>query len=212
MTNHAKFLIVIATALVVTGCAGKFRSDVSSWHRLQQPSGETFVVVAKDEAKRGSLEFAQYSGFVAEQLRMIGYRPVAQGATPDLVVRVDYGIGDPRTDIRSYNYGGFRGGYYGYHHWGHFRPYSRFGYPGYGYGGTDIRSYPVYTRRLEMEIAAANNPDVNLFESRVMSEGRSNRLEEVMPLMVQSMFQDFPGPSGTTREVTIDLEESSSRY
>ena len=63
-----------------------------------------------------------------------------------------------------------------------------------------------------MEISAANNPGVNLFESRVISEGRSNRLEEVMPLMVDAMFQEFPGPSGVTREVTIDLEDGPSRY
>ena len=210
MANKAKILLVVAAALAIAGCAGKFRSDVSSWHRLQQPSGETFVVLAKDQAKQGGLEFAQYSGLVAEQLRLIGYRPVAPGGQPDLIVRVNYSIGDPRTEIRSYNYGSFHG-HYGRH-------FSRgfYGHPyygrGFGHGGSDIRSYPLYSRRLEMEIAAAVNPDVNLFESRVISEGRSNRLEEVMPLMVESMFQDFPGPSGITREVTIDLEEGSSRY
>ncbi|MFN3230781.1 MAG: DUF4136 domain-containing protein [Alphaproteobacteria bacterium] len=208
MANKAKLLLILAASIAITGCAGKFRSDVSSWHRLQQPSGETFAIVAGDESKRGGLEFAQYSGLVAEKLRMIGYRPVQQGAAPDLIVRVDYGIGDPRTQIRSYGYGG---PFYGYSHWGHFRRPYGYGYP-YAHGGTDIRSYPLYMRRLEMEIAAANNPDVNLFESRVMSEGRSNRLEEVMPLLVESMFQDFPGPSGVTREVTIDLEDGTSRY
>ena len=48
----------------------------------------------------------------------------------------------------------------------------------------------------------------------MVSDGRSNRLEEVMPLIVRSAFTDFPGPSGVTREVTIDLdkEHSASRY
>ena len=207
-----KFFIGVLALLMVSGCAGKFRSDVSSWHRLQQPSGETFVVTAKDPMKAGSLEFAAYAGMMAEELRKLGYRPVERGGKPDLIVRVDYGVSDGRTEVRSYNYGGYGG--WGPYGWGHYGHYSRFGYWGspYGPGYSDIRSYPVYNRKLEMEIAAAGNPNANIFESRVMSEGRSNRLEEVMPLLVESMFQEFPGPSGVTRRVTIDLENSTRSY
>lgn len=210
MANTSKILIAALALLMVSGCAGQFRSDVSNWHRLQQPSGESFVIAAKDPMKAGSLEFAAYASMVGEELRKLGYRPAAQGVTPDLIVRVDYGISDGRTEIRSYGYSGF-GPYGDFGYYGGFRHRSRFSHYGYGYGGSynDIRSYPVYNRQLEMEIAAANNPEANLFESRVMSEGRSNRLEEVMPLLVESMFQEFPGPSGVTRRVTIDLEPKS---
>lgn len=211
MANTPKVLIAAVALLMVAGCASQFRSDVSSWHRLQPPSGETFTIVAKDPMKAGSLEFAAYAGLVSQGLQRMGYRPAQRGTQSDLIVRVDYGLSDARTAIRSYG-GGYRGwGPYGPYGWPYYG-YSRFGYGGYGYGGPDIRSYPVYNRELKMEIASAQNPGINLFETRVMSEGRSNRLEEVMPLLVESMFKDFPGPSGVTREVTIDLDENSGSY
>lgn len=210
MANKKTALILIVSALFLTGCAGSFRSDVSSFHRLQQPSGESIAIVPKDPDKKGSIEFAQYASMVGEELWKLGYKPVSSGKTPDLIVRVDYGIDDTRTAVRSYGYDYGYGGY-GYGHFGHHGHFGHYGYPGYGYGGgPDIRSYPVYTRRLEMEIAGAKAPEANLFESKVISEGRSNRLHEVMPLMVQSMFSEFPGPSGVTREVKIDLEQRGS--
>ncbi|MEN3952177.1 DUF4136 domain-containing protein [Iodidimonas sp. SYSU 1G8] len=210
MANTSKIIVALAAVLMLAGCASKFRSDVSSWHRLPAPSGETFVIDAKDPRKQGSLEFAQYASLVAAQLERVGYRSAARGGQPDLIVRLDYGLDGAREKVRSSG-GGLYGGYYGYHRpfWG---PY------GWGYGGfddyPDVRSYTVYQRKLEMEIADARNPGQNLYETRVVSDGRSNRLEEVMPLMVRTLFEEFPGPSGVTREISIDLDKApaSSRY
>jgi hypothetical protein len=209
MANTSRLIVVLVAALALAGCATKFRSDVSSWHRLPPPSGETFVVDAKDPRKQGSLEFAQYAGLVAAELQRVGYRPAARGAQPDLIVRLDYDVGGAREKVRSYGTG-FYGGYYGYH-----RPWwGPWGYGGYGYDYPEVRSYTVYSRRLELEIADARNPGQNLYETRLISDGRSNRLEEVMPLMVRALFQEFPGPSGVTRQVSIDLDEppAASRY
>ena len=116
-----------------------------------------------------------------------------------------------RIDGQLADTGFYGGGYFGYHRpsWGPWGGYG-FGYDDY----PDVRSYTVYQRRLELEIAAADNPGQNLYESRVVSDGRSNRLEEVMPLMVRTLFTDFPGPSGVTREISIDLDKAppASRY
>ncbi len=211
MATSSRLLIVLVAALALAGCASKFRSDVSSWHRLPPPSGETFVIDAKDPRKQGSLEFQQYSSLVAAELQRVGYRPAARGAQPTLIVRFDYGLDGAREKVRSTDTGFYGGGYFGYHRpsWGPWGGYG-FGYDDY----PDVRSYTVYQRRLELEIAAADNPGQNLYESRVVSDGRSNRLEEVMPLMVRTLFTDFPGPSGVTREISIDLDKAppASRY
>lgn len=209
MANLRTAIIALTSVLLVAGCTSKFRSDVASFHRLQAPSGESVQIVAKDPSKRGSIEFSQYASIVGEELWKLGYRPVGVDQQPDLIVRVDYRVGEARAQIRSYGgYGGYGYGHYGYghfgSHFGHYGPYG-YGYPGY----SDIRSYTIYDRVLEMEIAKSQNPDINIFESRVISEGRSNRLTEVMPLLVQSMFQEFPGPSGVTRQVSIELDKNS---
>lgn len=205
MANPSRLIVALAAVLMLAGCASKFRTDVASWHRLPPPSGETFVIEARDPRKQGSLEFQQYAGLVAAELQRVGYRPAARGAQPNLVVRFDYGLDGAREKVRSYG-GGFYGGYFGYH-----RPYWGGWGGGYGFGYDDypdVRSVTVYQRRLELEIADAGNPGQNLFETRVVSDGRSNRLEQVMPLMVRSLFTDFPGPSGVTREVTIDMDKA----
>ena len=210
MATTSRLFIVLVAAFALAGCASKFRTDVSSWHRLPAPSGESFVVDAKDPRKAGSLEFAQYAGLVAAELQRVGYRPAARVQQADLVVRFDYGLDGAREKVRSYGGTGFYGGgYYGYHRpwWG---PWGGYGFDDY----PDVRSYTVYQRRLELEIAAAGNPGQNLYETRVVSDGRSNRLEEVMPLMVRALFTEFPGPSGVTRRVTIDMDKApaASRY
>ena len=206
MGNLRTAIITLTSVVLVAGCTGKFRSDVASFHRLQAPSGELVQIVAKDSGKRGSIEFSQYASIVGEQLWRLGYQPVGVDQKPDLVVRVDYRVGEARAQIRSYGgYGPYGHGFgrFGFSH-GFYGPY------GYGYSHRqDIRSYTIYDRFLEMEIAKSDNPDINIFESRVISEGRSNRLTELMPLLVRSMFQEFPGPSGVTREVSIELDKGS---
>lgn len=195
MRKQIGTMIAMAVALLIAGCASSFQSDVARFHQLPRPSGESFVIVPKDDNKRGSLEFAQYSAQIAQGLTAQGYQQAAQGATPDLIVRVDYGIDDGRTAIRSYS-----SGFYG----GHPYYYSPWGWGPPGFYDRDIRSYVVYARRLEMDIEKPGGE--RLFEGRVISEGRDNRLPEVMPYMIEALFQDFPGRSGMTQHVKIPTD------
>ena len=48
-----KFMVAIMV-VGLAGCASSFKSDVSSWHQLPRPSGESFVIIAKDEAKQAT--------------------------------------------------------------------------------------------------------------------------------------------------------------
>ena len=189
-------VLVLVTGL--GGCASKFKSDVSSWHQLPRPNGESFVIIAKDPGKSGSIEFSHYAEYLSQSLMRVGYHPARSNETPNLVVRMDYGMSHPRSDVRSTGVQ-LGVGYHGYHPWG---------YGPYGYGGTfdgpDIRTIPLYNRFFMMEIAPAREGAENIYESKVISEGRDNRLEIVVPLLIDSLFQDFPGPSGVTRDVVLE--------
>jgi hypothetical protein len=88
-------------------------------------------------------------------------------------------------------------------------------------GGSDTaqyqRSLTVQIDRLapgsnDRPAAAAPSPGqssggTRIFEARAISEGESASLAPVMRAMVQAIFQDFPGPSGTTRVVRLPLEQ-----
>jgi len=48
-------------------------------------------------------------------------------------------------------------------------------------------------------------PNTVVFEGRVESVGRDKRLPEVMPYLVEALFTDFPGESGVTREIKVEV-------
>lgn len=197
---YKKAVIILVLGLFVSACASHIRSDVSRFHRLPPPSGETFLIVPKDDAKKGGLEFGQYAGLIRARLMDVGYTPVTEG-TPDLVVRVEYAISDGEERVRTRP--GLGLGYgYAFHHY-HY-PY----WPGWDYYSPEVYSYAVFTRKLEMDIVRADGEV--LFEGRSLSVGRDNRLQAIMPYLVQAMFTNFPGESGVTNVVKIELPGGDS--
>ncbi|MCH8861821.1 MAG: DUF4136 domain-containing protein [Proteobacteria bacterium] len=200
--------VITLLGLILASCSNSIRSDVARFHNLPAPSGESFLIVAKDEAKDGGLEFAQYAGLIRARLMDAGYQPVTEG-TPQLVVEVDYRISDGEEKIRSrpgygygYGYGGYGYGHYGFHHF-HHSSYLYGGYGGYGGYSSGVYSVTVYSRVLEMDIIRADGE--KLFEGHALSIGRDNRMPEIMPYLVQAMFTNFPGESGVTKLVEIEI-------
>ncbi|HEC01581.1 MAG TPA: DUF4136 domain-containing protein [Sphingomonadales bacterium] len=208
--------MIIGIVGLVSACNSTFRSNVSRFHELPPPKGETVVIVPSDPAKNTSLEFASYANMVGSYLARQGYRP-AGDKKADLIVELDYSVDDGKVMVRSYNFGygyGYGYGYghyfpYGYfgHYGGFYYPYYGFGYGYSGFGDRDVRSYVNYTRKLSMTIRPNGEGKKNLFEGTVESTGRSNNLAKLMPHMVQALFTNFPGVSGTTDKIVIELDK-----
>lgn len=195
-------IVVVGLGLFAAACTQSFKSDVARFHKLPEPTGETFLIVAKDENKKGGIEFSQYAGLVRARLMDVGYRAVTEGE-PDLVVRMDYNMSDGDERIRSRPGIGYGVGYgYAFHHYSH--PF----WPGYGFYSSDTYSVTVYTRKLEMDILRADGEV--LFEGKAISVGRDNRMPEIMPYLVQAMFANFPGESGVTKVVKIETPGGGS--
>ena len=223
------YFAIILMALLLGACASSVRTDVTRFHDLALPAGETFIVIAKTEDKKGSLELQNYARLVSQYLRTEGFTP-AGATTPDVVVKIDFSISPPMTETRpSYRspyYGGLGYSYwgYGYGHRGHYGygypiyyyPYgyhhgfgSAFGYH-HGYGGAfgsyyRSYSYTVYDRVFEMVIE--RNAGEKLFEGIANSIGRDKELVKIMPVLVEAMFREFPGQSGTTERYRIKLAD-----
>lgn len=202
MKGPTKVLIAIFGVVTVAGCANQITSDVTRFHTLGAPAGETVLIVPMDEEKQGSLEFRDYAQLIGDRLGSLGYRPAQSGTTPDLLVKVDYEVDEGRAQQRygGYGYGGY-GHYYG--HFGH-HGYGHHGYGGYGYGGYGGYVYTVYTRKLEINIVRQGSSET-IFEGVVDSVGRNKRLNEVMFYLVQAMFDGFPGEHGVTHRVTVEI-------
>lgn len=204
----------------LAACATPFKADVSRFQsQLPAPAGQTFAVVSDDPKLAGGLEFALYADEVEEEMTRLGYTE-ATPETANLLVRFDYGVDKGRERIRSTGVGRYDPFYepwYGYSA----RPFyrSRLGYGrawGYGYydpffdRSPEITSYTVYTSGIDVKIDRTADGE-RLFEGKAEAMSTSNRLQYLVPNLVEAMFTDFPGNSGETVRISIAPEKTTVR-
>jgi hypothetical protein len=232
LDRTARSLKLAAVPLLLAGlaaCASPFRADVSRFEsRLPAPQGQTFAVVAEDPALAGGLEFSLYADHVEAEMRELGYTEASSPENADLLVRFDYGVDNGRERIRStgfsdpfyrpwYGFGGYRPviyrGYGGGARVGYV-PYSAWSYgwhdPFFSSYRGGIDSYTVYTSGIELKIDDRATGE-RLFEGDAQAVSTSNRLQYLVPNLVEAMFTDFPGNSGETVRISVAPEDQPVR-
>ena len=202
-----------ASAVALSACAEQINTTVSRYQAMPAPQGQTFYVVpGGGMATNGGLEFQRYAGIVAQQLQARGYTPASSPQSASMIVQfgyqLDHGqvryVEDPFYRGR-YGFGGFYGP-----GWGFYRP--RFGWGlggGYSWGwddpfwyGSGIDSYVEYHSEVDLHIRAAGT-NAPLFDGRAQARSETDRLDVVIPSLVDAMFTGFPGRSGETVKITI---------
>jgi hypothetical protein len=205
--------------LALAGCATptrSFDSRVSVFHRFPVDAPRTYAF-APAAAQRDSLEYRAYQQAMRDALAVAGFtesdRPAwrvgfdwsllersALRAQPVIVPSVGFGFG-------GWPYGGWGG------------VGMRFGYPfgGWPYGGWPYGGWPAYAavperlveHQLKVEISsAAGGPDARVYEASAIGEANDPAMPQVLPLLAQSIFRGFPGNTGQTRRVRIDLSDA----
>lgn len=218
-------LKIAAASLAMLGlaaCTTPFRADVSRFQsQLPAPAGQTFAVVAEDPALAGGLEFSQYADYVAKGLESQGYVEASSPESATLLVRFDYGVdkGRERVSADPFNYG-YRDPFFS--SWYSYRPvvyrtrtgatriaYAPVRHWGYGFHdpffGRGVDSYTVYTSGIELKIDRAADGQ-RLFEGKAQALSTSNRLQYLVPNLIEAMFTDFPGNSGETVRISVAPE------
>lgn len=225
-----KYFKIIASFLIIAflaSCTQSIRSNVMRFHQLPKPSGEKIVIIPMDPANIGSIEFANYATLVGNALGSFGYVP-ANGDPADLIIELDYGVDQGQQVVRRspsmYGFVGY-GGYYGryfnpwfpyrnpYYYGGGFYGSSYYGgYDPFGYHplgmGPRVRSYTSYNRHLKMVIKPNEDGAQNLYEGEVSSSGRNANLHEIMPYLVKAFFTNFPGKSGSSERVSVEIPDN----
>ena len=204
------------TALGLSACAEQLNTTVSRYQAMPAPQGQTFYVVpAGGMANNGGLEFQRYAGIVAQQLLARGFQPATDARSANMVVQFGYGV--DRGQVR-YVEDPFYYGRWGYGGWGspYYSPFyrPRFGWGGgYGWGWNDpfwygggIDSYVEYHSQIDLHIRAAGT-NAPLFDGRAQARSMTNRLDVVIPSLVDAMFTGFPGHSGETVKITIQRKQ-----
>lgn len=229
MTNRkqgwGRTLKLASVPMILAGLAAcatpGFNADVTRFEtKLPAPTGESFAIVAEDPALAGGLEFSQYASLVEAQMERLGYVEAASPETASLLVRFDYGVDKGRERVRTTGFSDpFYDPWYGFGRSRYYRPIgyrnryygSRWGYGFYDpwFGGPEVRSYTVYTSGIDMKIDRAATGE-RLFEGKAQALSTSNRLQYLVPNLVEAMFTDFPGNSGETVRISVKPEEANT--
>lgn len=212
ISKFATAVVAGLAALGLSACASSITSTVSRYQAMPAPQGQTFYVVpGEGMAATGGLEFQRYAGLVAQQLQARGYAPASSPSAASMIVQLGYEVDHGQVRVVEDPFYRSRYGY------GFYDPFyrSRFFYPRFGYrsgfyygwddpfwygGGVD--SYVEYHSEVDLHIRAAGTGQP-LFDGRAQARSQTNRLDVVVPSLVEAMFSGFPGRSGETVKITI---------
>jgi Domain of unknown function (DUF4136) len=197
-----KMIILAATALALTGCAGvsSLNSDVSSygpWPAERRPATYAFERLPSqqehadqqkivEDAARGAIEAA-------------GFTPAATPAEAQVKVLVGARVGtydrwpyyDPFWRNVSVGYGfGYRRGF-------------RHSHVGFGWG-MGFNDWPGYEREVAVLIRDQKTGEL-LYEARASNNGASSRIDPLMPAMFAAALKDFPASGPNPRSVNVEL-------
>ncbi len=201
-----------AFAMLLTGCATTIRSDVTTFHQWPAQIEDKSYVFEAPRVEDDTLEYRAYQDMVRGQLARLGFRDAAAGSKPALTVSMRFTTTDVPVRVVepvSPFYHPFyhpmpRFGYRGMHrrYWGGwYSPfYDPFWSPAYA-----VSIEHRYRRELQVGIKAAGDGK-RLFDVTVHNTSRQLSTPAVMPALVQSAFEGFPGPSGVARRVELKQE------
>jgi hypothetical protein len=209
LARHFLALAALPALLALGACATGFPTQVSRFQQMPAPTGQSFVIQAADPADRGGIEFGQYADLVRRHLVALGYAEAPSAAAASLVVTLDYGVDTGRQrletrpalggwgpyGLRRPYYGGF-GGFYRYRspfYWGWDDPW---GWPG------EVDVTTVYTSFLDMDIKRTTDGK-SVFEGTARARSATDRLQALVPNLVEAMFTGFPGNNGETVRITV---------
>jgi hypothetical protein len=204
MIRSVLFAAIAALALSACVSPRYVTSDVTRFHNLPAaPTGQTFAITALDKEQEQSLEYKQYADMLNAKLTAMGLKPSTGGPSKaDFAVTLKYSVEGPSPDVRSRTSSISIG--YG------------FGGPQWGFGGAYDPLYEsyantqqVYVRRVELNMYrgasyGTASPE-RVFEGRALSEGLNGQIVPVMPYILDAVFKDFPGASGSTKTVRVEV-------
>jgi hypothetical protein len=201
---------VASLSLLLAGCASTVRSDVTTFHQWPAQIADKSYAFEAPAPQDNTLELRNYQNLVRGQLTRLGFHEAPQ--SPALKVAVRVATVDVPTQVLYPSYGAFypypyaaRVGFGGFH-----RRYWAGGFYDPFWGPSprfDVEEEHRYHRQLQIAISSAND-NKRLFDVTVRNVSRTMSTPMMMPALVQSAFEGFPGPNGGAR--VIELKQQNS--
>ncbi|MCX5824157.1 MAG: DUF4136 domain-containing protein [Deltaproteobacteria bacterium] len=206
-----RLINVVLLLLVLAGCGGMIKSNVVTFHDLPgSVRGVSYMVLTPPD-KKDSLEYKTYENLLRIELKTQGFVETSFDQA-ELLVLIWYGIDSGQQEnysipifgqtgvSSSTTYGSLRSSGGGYGTYSGTTTYT----PTYGIVGAVPASRTIFTRFVQLGIIdkttfIQQGSVKKLYEGRVTSQGKSGELSEILPVMIKSIFEEFPGKSGKVR-------------
>ncbi|MES2759672.1 MAG: DUF4136 domain-containing protein [Pseudomonadota bacterium] len=195
-----------ALTLLLGGCATTIRSDVTTFHQWPQQLPDKSYVFEAPPPQDDTLELRSYQNLVRAQLAQLGFRE-ATGA-PALKVSMRFSTTDVPVRVLQavdpFFYPSSRFsmmGRYARRGWGG-SFYSPFYDPFWSMPQYQVVERHVYQREVQVAIKSASD-NRRLFDVTVHNQSSEQSTPVLMPALVQSAFEGFPGPNGAARRIEL---------
>ena len=203
------FLYLLGLGVVLlTGCATTLRSDVTSFQQWPANTAGASYGFKRIGKQGDSLEHKTYEDLTRNELGKLKLVEAPAGVKPRFEVSLDYGIATNTVRLREPVWDDRIYWHPPYHH-------ATLGWrPGYWardpFGPHIVGYKTVYrdvsTRRLRVDITDNGQ---KVFEASATSSGSGQALAAVMPYLVRSVFEGFPGTNGQVRVIDYDVERGT---
>ncbi|MFN7400263.1 MAG: DUF4136 domain-containing protein [Sandaracinobacter sp.] len=189
--------LLLATGLALAACSSTPTANVLRFHQNQPITRGTIDIRPANPQMAGTLEFQTQANAVGAELRRNGFEPVSAPGIAQFTAIVDVStterVGPPRQSGLSVGLGGgFSTGNVGI--------------------GTSVQvpvgrtPPPNVATTTTLSVTLLQNPgNQAIWEGRASldTEASGQRGTPLTPVLAQTLFRDFPGPSGQTVQVPI---------
>lgn len=209
-------VVVAVIALLVSGCA-TMQVEVSVFHDLSPTAQPRKYAIVPTKDQEASLEHKAFRDRVRTEMKKRGYIETSEPEA-DVHVFLFYGVDAGQERVSSYSITGQTGTQYMYvpaplppPGIPSYRSGTKIGTPTFGVVGTGTTcetffgSYLLLDMVDRAESVKAGKVTI-LYEAKVVSIGPSGLAAVTVPVMIDALFQDFPGKSGSTRSLSMPLQ------
>ena len=214
---HARLALVLgAFVSLLAGCGTPpLKGAVIRFHAL--PASPQSFAIVPDRDQSDSLEFRSYASLIRQALQAQGWRE-GDVATADVAILFQYSISQGRQVAFNYPI------------WGQVPTgtstttgsISTFGNTlnihatttqqtttaivGSGLGSRTEFDRALHVLMFSLPTYRTTQKIERVYEGEIRSTGSTGDLPTAMPALIRGLFDDFPGASGTTRQVHVPLQ------
>lgn len=200
MKTILKLIFSIFFLAMIAGCSfSTVYTKITPFYSEELKSYKTYKIIPSN-GQENSLAFKEYTRLIESKLSKAGLK-YAEDA--ELVMQINFGIDNGKTITTTAPVYGQKGGDMTTTHGSYNnQEFSKTTYtvPTYGIVGTTPYKTTEYTKYMTVDIFDAKT-NKKIYEARATNQDETSEIIEMVPYLINAIFDDFPGKNGKTIEI-----------